>query len=375
MAFVLSLSAAPRVSAQTYTEGLSAYQSLDFSRAFDIWSELADAGDRAALYSLGVMYYTARGVPRDPKRSLDFFRKAAALGDRDSQFNVGVAYWTGEGAETDRQEAINWWQQAAEGGLADAQYNLGVAYYEGIGVDQDLTLARDWINKAAVQGHKLAEQSLDEISNELKVAEQQPDVAESVAEVDSVPAARVPDPEPEPEPKPQPKPVSAPVAEVTPQPVTPPKAESPSQGEPRIADAAAPSAVANAVGIGQRVVAVSSNIRMRPERGSSLGFHRMSQSVPYQVLQESGDWIKIGGGDITGYVYGTYVVVDGAVGTVTGKNVRVRPLPSTSPDAIPLGQLNAGQKLPVVAEEGEWVKTRIPPPLGGWVRRNEVVVR
>ncbi len=55
-------------------------------------------------------------------------RRAAAQGDVDAQNSLGLLYYTGKGVRRDHSEAKRWFQQAADQGHADAQNNIGMMH-------------------------------------------------------------------------------------------------------------------------------------------------------------------------------------------------------------------------------------------------------
>ncbi len=86
---------------------------------------LAERGDAAAQFNLGVMYATGRGVPEDDTEADRWFRLAADQGNAAAQYDLGLRYDNGEGVPQDYAEAILWYRLAAEQGGARAQLNLG----------------------------------------------------------------------------------------------------------------------------------------------------------------------------------------------------------------------------------------------------------
>ena len=54
LAFLMTLSSP--VVAQDFQKGLAAAQAGDFATALQEWTPLAEAGDAAAQYNLGIMY-------------------------------------------------------------------------------------------------------------------------------------------------------------------------------------------------------------------------------------------------------------------------------------------------------------------------------
>ena len=179
--------------AQTYDDGMRAYNTGDFAKALEIWGPVAENGDAVAQYSLGkllenggagvprdaaaavkwyqrsasqgisaaqnnlgLMYAQGRGVPEDVARAAMFWRDAAAKDHVIAQFNLGLAYFRGEGVAEDRGEALRWFRRAGELGLADSQYALGQIIRLGLAGEADAAEALYWYQLAVAQDHAKA---------------------------------------------------------------------------------------------------------------------------------------------------------------------------------------------------------------------------
>ena len=157
----------PPAAAGDFEDGVAAYQAGDFDRARRLWQGLAEQGEAAAQFNLGVLYAEGRGVPRDAKRAAALYRQAAEQGYPPAQFNLGVLYEAGDGVPRDVKAAARWWRKAADAGFIQAQYNLGTLYFYGRGVPQDLEAARRWFLAAAQQGDAAAEEALRTVDRRL----------------------------------------------------------------------------------------------------------------------------------------------------------------------------------------------------------------
>ena len=120
----------------------------------------AENGNSFWQFTLGYMYESGQGVPKDLDQSVAWYRKAAEQGNASSQHNLGVMYRDGEGVPQDAVQAVVWFRKAADRGLPEAQFNLGVMYHNGQGVPQDLAQAEAWYRKAAKQGNADAQKNL-----------------------------------------------------------------------------------------------------------------------------------------------------------------------------------------------------------------------
>ena len=82
--------------------------------------KVAEQGDAAAQYNLGLRYIDGRGVAKDAAEAAKWFRKAADQGNADGQFELGYLYESGRGITKGEAEAAKWYQKAAVQGNGDA---------------------------------------------------------------------------------------------------------------------------------------------------------------------------------------------------------------------------------------------------------------
>ena len=175
----------------------------DTAAAERCFRRLADGGDPAARYWLGIAYARGWGAEQDAARAAEWFsrsarqgyaraqqkldaletrtpdqlfelyqqepdqakrmeylKKAADQGYAKAQTEMGNRYRKGLGVEEDTSMAIQWYRKAAEQDHAEAQCQLGDCFYLGQGVEKDLDQAAHWYRKAADQGHVGAQLSL-----------------------------------------------------------------------------------------------------------------------------------------------------------------------------------------------------------------------
>ena len=76
-------------------DGTAAYQEKDYLKAIQLWRPLAQAGDPAAQYRLGVMYAEGRGVAANDAEAALWFERAAEQGEPMAQYNLGASYAEG----------------------------------------------------------------------------------------------------------------------------------------------------------------------------------------------------------------------------------------------------------------------------------------
>jgi uncharacterized protein len=122
---------AQTVAAQNYQKGLEAAQRGDFVTALREWTPLAEQGDAAAQWGLGVVFEHGKGIPKD------------------------------------YAEAMKWYLMAAEQGYTLAMLNLSNMYAGGYGVGQDYVRSHMWANLAATHGQQHATKNRDHIAKKM----------------------------------------------------------------------------------------------------------------------------------------------------------------------------------------------------------------
>jgi len=128
--------------------GISAFETKQFVRAYQLLYPLAEQGNVEAQYRLAIMAQNGLGMVVNTKEAERWMRAAAETGFDLAQHGLGFMYLQGECVEQDYAQAIKWFSLAAEQGLAGAQTTLGNMYEEGHGVEKDLDEAKRWYAKA-----------------------------------------------------------------------------------------------------------------------------------------------------------------------------------------------------------------------------------
>ncbi len=111
---------ASQVSYASARKGADAFQRGKYEEALKFLKPAARDGDADAMYVLGQMYASGRGIEKDEKLATGYFLKAAELGNADAQQSLGSALMLGEGIEQDMVEALKWFIIAARGGNKSA---------------------------------------------------------------------------------------------------------------------------------------------------------------------------------------------------------------------------------------------------------------
>lgn len=147
--------------AARFNQATLAYDSGDYARAYEIWSELADEDDLAAMRNTAQLLRQGKGVAKDVDKAFDLYKEAAEKGFVTAMANVAEMYLSGEGTEKDPKEAAVWYARAATAGLSLAQVKLADMYDQGIGVERDPARSRALLERAARNGYGPARTRLE----------------------------------------------------------------------------------------------------------------------------------------------------------------------------------------------------------------------
>jgi len=148
-------------------EGLAAYKDGDYRAALHEFEPLAERGDAAAQYHLGVMHAKGLGVRKNNYKAASWYNKAAKNGHAEAQYNLGQMYATDRGVPRNLGRAAHWFKKAAEQGLPKAQVALSTMYAKGWGVQKNHVLSYMWSSIAAKHGQKHAAKSLESIKKHM----------------------------------------------------------------------------------------------------------------------------------------------------------------------------------------------------------------
>ena len=68
-------------SASDLYEGVIAYNSGEYEKAFALWEPLAKQGDHRAQYNMAMLYSNGKGVPQSDIEATRWYKEAAAQGN------------------------------------------------------------------------------------------------------------------------------------------------------------------------------------------------------------------------------------------------------------------------------------------------------
>jgi uncharacterized protein len=151
--YILSFFFSEIVAAEEFENAMKAYNQSDFVKAFSLTQPIAENGNSAAQFLLGVMYTNGEGVTRDHKQAYIWYKKAAEQGRGAAQYNLGMMHIKGDGIPLNYNIAAEWFRKAAEQDISAAQFKLAHMFDVGNGVPQSYAEAIYWYTKAAEQGY------------------------------------------------------------------------------------------------------------------------------------------------------------------------------------------------------------------------------
>lgn len=146
--------------ATRFDQGVAAYDAGDFPQAYQIWSQLAEEDDLAAMRNTANLLRQGKGVAKDERAAFKLYKEAAEKGLVTAMANVADMYLAGEGVDRDPKLAAGWYARASVAGLSLAQVRLADMYSKGVGVEKDAAKARTLLERAARNGYAPAQERL-----------------------------------------------------------------------------------------------------------------------------------------------------------------------------------------------------------------------
>jgi hypothetical protein len=168
---LLTLLVSGQIAEGRFEKGSEAYKRSNYATVLKEFRPLAERGNAASQYILGLMYVKEYGVSQDEIKTVKWYRKAAEQGYAIVQNNLGVMYDKGYGVSQDYKEAVKWYRKAANQGNANAQNNLGGMYALGRGVPKNYVFAYMWWNIAGTSGDKRAIKNRDIVAKRMTLSQ------------------------------------------------------------------------------------------------------------------------------------------------------------------------------------------------------------
>ncbi|MDF1874162.1 sel1 repeat family protein [Sulfurimonas sp. SAG-AH-194-I05] len=132
----------------------NAYNSGDFTTAYELYSQLAKQGNADAQTSLAFMLQKEQACEKDEPRALELYIKAAEAKQPYALFNLAILYGNGiGGASHDQFKAHDLHMEAATRNVPPAMYEVALMLERGLGCMQNYSEAAFWYEEGAKRGH------------------------------------------------------------------------------------------------------------------------------------------------------------------------------------------------------------------------------
>lgn len=146
----------------SFKDGMKAFDTKNYKKAYDIWKPLAEKGDARAQYELANLY---DGYLYDDKNEMyKWYLKSANQGYTEAEGIMAYLYENGVDGflNIDIEKAIYWYERMAKKGNLEGIYNLGFLYQHGKKnyLSKDYTKAVKWYKIGANKGHKSSQREL-----------------------------------------------------------------------------------------------------------------------------------------------------------------------------------------------------------------------
>lgn len=149
--------------AETFNEGLRAFDEGRAKRAYDLWLSIAVQGDLAAMRNLAYLLQHGLGVEADAHEAANWYSRAAKRGLTSAQVNLAAMFQEGEGVPQNYKLAAQWYAKAARAGHAHAQYKLALMIEAGHASAGNLELAKKLYGWAIDASHSSALESFRQL--------------------------------------------------------------------------------------------------------------------------------------------------------------------------------------------------------------------
>ena len=150
-----------------YQRARSAYEAGEYTKAFQIFERLSQAGDNQAQYDLSQMYLQGIGTPKNIEQGWVWLNRAAEQGNIQAMLELGVRYQASASLENGQEMAFLWFQKAAMAGSPVGQYNLAHFYESGKQAPVDLVKAYVWMTISNKSGNPAAASEMKAIKAKL----------------------------------------------------------------------------------------------------------------------------------------------------------------------------------------------------------------
>ena len=167
---------APAVNQPGFMGAIKAIENKDYVDARAKLLPLAEQGDRAAQFYMGLLNEQGRGGEANNQAAMEWYRRAAKRNYVPAQFRLGSLFALDHSVENNINATVFWWEKAAQAGHVNAQLKLGLLYTNGPTKVRRPVLGRSWLTEAARRGSLDARMALKKPVTQApaKTTQQQP---------------------------------------------------------------------------------------------------------------------------------------------------------------------------------------------------------
>ncbi len=141
------------------TQALEAYDNHHYTKAYEIWNELA-LTNSDAMVNLATLYVKGQGVSKNMAKAAELFDAAVKKGHELGAYYLGGMYENGVGVPKDHERAHGYYEFAAGKGNVSSMVKLGVMLQ-----GSDVKAAMYWLIQAAHHDDPQAQQMITFVSN------------------------------------------------------------------------------------------------------------------------------------------------------------------------------------------------------------------
>ena len=133
------------------------YDEENYSRALELFHQLAAVGHAEAMESIGLMYERGHGVARDYASAQRWYEKAIAAGNSDGYWRISWLYRKGGPGIEQNHASAKWWaEKVIAAGNRNGYMLIGSLYEEGgPGLKRNYASAKRWYEKTIAAGSRL----------------------------------------------------------------------------------------------------------------------------------------------------------------------------------------------------------------------------
>ena len=158
---------------ELFKEANAAWDTGNLGRAYALFRQAAESGDRCSQLDLGYFFDLGLHVRKDKREALRWYRRAYWQGDAGAATNIATVY-----RDLGQLGRMVWWfRRAAAMGDGDALLDLGKCYETGRGVAKNLETAKGFYRRvlasSAVTIH--SEEQATERLAKLRTAQEPPE--------------------------------------------------------------------------------------------------------------------------------------------------------------------------------------------------------